>query len=118
MKRTILIPALMCVLLLGTLSYAHARGKKDKPREGTLQGMIHVYGSEPHTWVGLKTVPDGKVYAIVPAEKADEYRDLQGRFMEVKVKFQDTALPPGLPPGDGIITPLSWQPAQPPQSAQ
>jgi len=108
MKRTILIPALICVLLLGTLSYANAKGKKDKPREGTLQGMIHIYGSEPHTWVGLETVPDGKVYAIVPPEKADEYRDLQGRLLEVKVAFQYTALPPALPPTDGMITPLSW----------
>jgi len=113
MKRTILIPALIGVLLLGTLCCAHAKGKKDKPREGTLQGMIHIYGSEPHTWVGLETVPDGKVYAIVPPEKADEYRALQGRFMEVKVTFQDTALPPGLPPGDGVITPLSWTAAKP-----
>jgi len=109
MKRTILIPALMCVLLLGTLCYANAGGKKDKPREGTLQGMIKIYGNEPHTWVGLETVPDGKVYAIVPPEKAAEFRILQGRLLEVRVAFQDAALPPALPPADGMITPLSWK---------
>jgi len=107
MKRTVLIPALVCALLLGTLYCAHARGKKDKPREGSLQGMIHIYGNEPHTWVGLET-PDGKVYALVPPEKADEFRALQGRLLELKVTFQDTALPPGLPPADGMVTPLSW----------
>jgi len=105
MKRTILIPALVCALLLGILCYANAGGKKDKPREGTLQGTIKIYGNEPHTWVGFETMPDKKVYAIIPPEKAAEFRVLQGRLLEVKVRFQDTALPPAA----GSITPLSWK---------
>jgi len=104
MKRTILIPALVCALLMGVLCYANAGGKKDKPQEGTLQGTIKIYGNEPHTWVGLETVPDKKVYVIVPPEKAEEYRKLQGRLLELRVRFQGTALPPAA----GSVTPLSW----------
>ena len=102
--------ALMALLLLGVLCCTTSGGKA-KPREGTLRGTIKIYGSEPHTWVGLETIPEGRVYALVPPEKAEEFRALQGRLLELRVRFQDAALPPV----DGAVTPLSWKQRQPRQ---
>jgi len=103
----------MCALLLGIFCCTTSGGSKAKPREETLRGTIKIYGSEPHTWVGVETIPDGKVYALVPPEKADEFRKLQGRLLELRVVFQDAALPPSLPPADGLVSPLSWTAEKP-----
>jgi len=94
----------MWALFLGVLCCTTSGGNKAKPREETLRGMIKIYGSEPHTWVGVETVPEGKVYALVPPEKAEEFRNLQGRLLELRVVFQDTTPPAA----DGSVTPLAW----------
>ena len=70
-----------------------------------MRGMVKIYGSEPHTWVGIETVPDGKIYAAGPPEKARELSSLQGRLIDFTVVIQDTGQP-GL---SGTATVLSWR---------
>jgi len=80
-------------------------GKTDAAREAVLVGMVRIYGNEPHTWVGIDTGIEGKVYSVEPLETARELRSLQGNLMEFKVRIRNTALP-GL---EGIATMLSWR---------
>ena len=69
-----------------------------------LSGMVKIYGSEPHTWVGIETVPEGKIYAVDSTEKAKELRALQGRLIDFTVIIQETTRP-GLA---GTAAVLSW----------
>jgi hypothetical protein len=71
--------------------------------------MVRVYGSEPHTYAGIVS-EDDKVYAVYPPEKEAELRKLQGRRLELTVRFLDP------PQGygsvflkDGTVTPVSWK---------
>ena len=81
-----------------------AREGTGTPQETTLQGMIRIYGNEPHTWVGIRT-PEGKIYAVSPPEKAAELRTVQGRLLEFTVTIQDTFIL-GV---EGAATVLSWR---------
>jgi hypothetical protein len=47
---------------------------------------VRVWGNEPHTYAGIETA-DGKRYAVFPAEKEKEIRDLQGNLIEFTVIF-------------------------------
>jgi hypothetical protein len=74
----------------------------------TLRGYVQIYGNEPHTYAGIAS--DGKVYAIYPPEKETELRKLQGRALELSVRFLDQPKGEGgLFLKDGCITPLSWK---------
>jgi hypothetical protein len=92
------------VFLLGTFVYAAP--KKEKVREKVITGMIKIYGNEPHTWVGIETIPDGKIYVVQPPEKAAELRGQQGRLIEFKVVLEEMQMPLG---GDGTATVISWR---------
>ena len=84
----------ICIFFV-VLVLACASQEKDKarePQEMTLKGMIVIYGNEPHTWVGIETVPDRKVYAVTPPEKAKELRGLQGHLLEFTVTIRETIL--------------------------
>jgi hypothetical protein len=76
-----------------------------KSQETILRGMVKIYGNEPHTWVGIETVPEGNIYAVSPPEKAAELRKMQGRLLEFTVTIQSSRLP-GL---SGTATVLSWR---------
>ena len=103
------LPALLIfslVIILGALLLSCATQKKEESQEMILQGMVKIYGSEPHTWVGIETVPEGKIYAVSPPEKAKELRSQQGYMMEFTVIPGDNAPPAGLPE---MVTLLSWR---------
>jgi len=93
------------VVFYGGLVLSCASQEKEGSTEKALTGMIKIYGNEPHTWVGIETVPDGNVYAVNPPEKASELRFLQGRLLEFTVTLRDTALH-GLA---GMATVHSWR---------
>jgi len=94
------------VIILCAQLLACATKKKEAPQEVVLQGMVKIYGSEPHTWVGIQTVPEGKVYAVNPREKAEELRNQQGYMLEFTVMLGNKTPPRGLPEA---VTMLSWR---------
>jgi len=98
------VPALFAAALLVMVTVGCTSQKRTQPRETTLQGMIAIYGNEPHSWVGIRT-QEGKVYAVNPPEKAAELRDMQGRLLEFTVIIQDAVIL-GV---DGSATVLSWR---------
>lgn len=109
-KRTsaVLFAALFVALLLPlacTTQNQSEPGGKAGSQETVLRGMVKIYGNEPHTEVGIETVPGGKVYAVRPPEKAEELRAMQGRLLEFTVTIRATRMP-GL---EGTATVLSWR---------
>jgi hypothetical protein len=74
-----------------------------------IRGRVRVYGNEPHTYAGIETT-DGKRYAVFPAEKEKEIRNLQGNLVEFTVVFSEKPQGYGsLFLRDGSVTPLSWR---------
>lgn len=74
-----------------------------------ITGSVHIYGSEPHTYVGIES-DNGKTYAVYPREKEAEIRPLQGRRIEFTVRFlKEPAGEGSLYLRDGTVTPLSWR---------
>jgi hypothetical protein len=74
----------------------------------TIRGRVVVFGSEPHTFVGIVT-DEGKQYNVTPPEKEDEIRKLQGYAISFTVIFQNVpAGPPGLALQNGTVELLSW----------
>ena len=94
------------VFLLGVLMLACATPQKEKSGERVIQGMIRLYGNEPHLWTGIKTIPDEKIYYVEPPEMAKELRALQGRVIEFTVILEEGKMPLG---GDGKATVISWR---------
>ncbi len=73
-------------------------------------GRVKIYGSEPHTYVGIESTEDGTIYSVYPPEKEHALRKLQGRVIIFKVRILDK------PQGYGslflsgpTVTPLSWK---------
>ena len=98
-----LIAVLVFLLCVPVISGASP--KKEESVDIVIQGMVKIYGNEPHTWVGIETVPDGKIFFVEPPEKAKELGSLQGRLIEFTVVIYDTTRP-GL---EGTATVLSWR---------
>jgi hypothetical protein len=95
--------ALLFVLVCGSVLLsvcASASGQK-------LTGSVRVYGSEPHTWTGIKDERDGRVYMIGDPEKESELRSLQGRRVEFTVKIISGSRP--YPPVDGMVSVISYK---------
>jgi hypothetical protein len=96
----------MCVFcVLGQT--VNAAGNSER-RE--ILGRVKIYGSEPHTYVGIESTEDGTVYSVYPPEKELALRNLQGRVIRFKVKVLDK------PQGYGslmltgpTVTPVSWK---------
>jgi len=74
-----------------------------------LTGRVQIYGSEPHTFVGIVD-ENGKEYAVYPREKEEELRKLQGYLIEFTVIFQDDPQAYGsLFLKGGTVTPVKWE---------
>jgi hypothetical protein len=104
----ILFAAVCAALLL--LPACTTQEKPESPKQTedsvtTLKGMVTIYGNEPRTWVGIETVPEEKVYAVQPPEKAAELRNMQGRLIEFTVIIKSSEIPGR----DGTATVLSWR---------
>jgi len=105
MKRFLLTPLIITAVLFVLLASACTSQGRSKNRAITLQGVVKIYGSEPHTAVGIETVPDKKVYGVSPPKKAAELRKMQGRLLEFKVIIEDT----GSLEFENTVTVLSWR---------
>jgi hypothetical protein len=108
---TVFSPAKLFALGKGdaTPSPPQAEGAELPDGARLIRGRVRVWGNEPHTYAGIETTDD-KRYAVFPAEKENEIRDLQGNLVEFTVVFSEK--PQGYASlflRDGSVTPLSWR---------
>jgi hypothetical protein len=74
-----------------------------------LTGRVQIYGSEPHTFVGIVD-ENGNEYAVFPPEQEKELRKLQGYLIEFTVIFLDEPQGYGsLFLKGGTVTPVKWE---------
>ena len=102
------IPAFLIaagLIILEALLPSCASQKKEESKEMILQGMVKIYGNEPHTWVGIETQNEQKIYMVEPPEKAAELRSQQGRLLEFTVILEGSPLR-GI---EGTATLISWR---------
>jgi hypothetical protein len=70
---------------------------------------VVVYGSEPHTYVGILSEADGKIYAVYPPAQEEALRTLQGQRLAMTLRFLEKPQGYGsLFLKDGTVSPLSW----------
>ena len=74
-----------------------------------ITGRVEVFGSVPHTFVGITGV-DGNQYSVYPPEYEEQLRGLQGHLIEFTVELLDEGRGYGaLFLRGGTVTPLSWE---------
>ena len=74
-----------------------------------ITGTVHIYGNEPHTFVGIVD-ERGNEYAVYPVSKEAELRKLQGHLIVFTVIMLDEPKGEGgLYLKGGTVTPLSWE---------
>ena len=72
-------------------------------------GRVQIYGSEPHTFVGIVDERENE-YAVYPPEKENELRRLQGHLIEFTVVFLEKPQAYGsLFLKGGTVTPVTWE---------
>ncbi len=103
-KNTYII--ILAVLLCSALFCSYSKNKITK-----VKGLIHVYGSDPFTYIGIET-QDNKEYAISAADEVTaELWKTQGSLIEIEgyiVKPETSAKQPGMLK-DGKIEVLEWK---------
>ena len=88
-----------------------ANDQRGTNRDNTakITGSVRIYGSEPHTFVGIVD-ENGIEYAVYPPSKEEELRKLQGYLIAFTVVFLDEPKGEGgLYLKGGTVTPLSWE---------
>jgi len=71
-------------------------------------GRVQIYGSEPHTFVGIVDEM-GTEFAVYPPEQEEKLRQLQGRLIEFTVIALDEPKGEGgLYLKGGTVNPLEW----------
>jgi len=74
-----------------------------------ITGTVHIYGNEPHTFVGIVD-ENGTEYAVYPPSKEAELQKLQGHLIAFTVIMLDGPKGEGgLYLKGGTVTPLSWE---------
>ena len=74
-----------------------------------IDGMVRVYGNEPHTFAGIVD-QNGVEYAVYPPEKEEELRALQGHLIKFYVIFDDVHKTYGsLFLKGGTVIPIEWE---------
>jgi hypothetical protein len=90
MKR-IIFAVIACVAASAVCSLASCVSAPGR----TLTGVVRIYGSEPHTWAGINSEPDDKIYLIEGRAAETELRAMQGKRMvfTVRIKAPESAYP-------------------------
>ena len=100
------IRKILLILLFCLIFCSYSKNKVSKVR-----GLIHVYGNEPFTYIGIET-QDNKEYAISAADEVTaELWKTQGSLIEIEgyiVKPETTAKQPGMLK-DGKIEVTDWK---------
>ena len=74
-----------------------------------IKGRVQIYGSEPHTFVGIVDQND-IAYAVYPPSQEEKLRALQGRLIEFSVVFLDGNRTFGsLFLRGGTVEPVKWE---------
>jgi len=74
-----------------------------------LTGRVQIYGSEPHTFVGIVD-ENGTEFAVYPPEQEEKLRKLQGHLIEFTVIFLDEPQGYGsLFLKGGTVNPVKWE---------
>jgi hypothetical protein len=107
--------AILTVFSCGTASgdqFGQGPGNSSSANEektAKITGMVHVYGNEPHTFVGIED-EKGTEYAVYPPSSEAELIKLQGHLIEFTVIVLDEPKGEGgLYLKGGTVTPLSWE---------
>ena len=75
----------------------------------TITGRIVIFGSEPHTFMGI-VADDGTEYAVYSPAREAELRRLQGHKIEFTVVFLDEQQTYGsLFLKGGTVSPIEWK---------
>jgi hypothetical protein len=81
----------------------------DAENTARITGSVRIYGSEPHTFVGIVD-EKGTEYAVYPPSKEEELRKLQGHLIDFTVIFMDEPQGYGsLFLKGGTVTPVNWE---------
>ena len=104
MKHRIFTAVLIAVFFM-LLPAACKTQEKTNNEETVLQGTVKLYGSEPHTWVGIETIPGGIVYFVAPPETASELRKIRNQLLEFTVTIGGSKMPGA----DGTATVIAWR---------
>ena len=72
-----------------------------------MTGVVRIYGSEPHTWAGINSEPDDKIYLVEDRETGRRLRAMQGKRMvfTVRIKAAESAYPVV----DGVAEVISYR---------
>ena len=101
----------LCFFLTGISVFSCSSGAQveDTTETTKIIGRVHVFGSVPHTFVGIVNEA-GIEYAVYPHSKEGDLVELQGYLIEFSVIFPDE--PPqteaSLSLTGGTVTPVSW----------
>jgi hypothetical protein len=102
MKR-IIFAAIACMTAVAIYSLASCVSAPGR----TLTGVVRIYGSEPHTWAGINSEPDDKIYLIEGRAAEAELRAMQGKRMEFTVRISEHKS--AYPMVDGIAELISYR---------
>lgn len=106
-RWSLLLTPLAVLILAVTLSAsACVTPSPDHSARTTIRGTVRIVGNEPHTLVGIRA-ENGKSYAVLPPEKADAIRALQGKTVDFIVVPDPSVKNPLFP--DGTVTVLDWK---------
>lgn len=110
MSVTMVVLCAAGLFACGTQQAAYKMAEDDSMGDTVIiTGMVHIYGSEPHTYPGIES-EDGRIFAVYPYEKETEISALQGHLIEFTVRFLENPAGEGsLYLRDGTVTPLSWR---------
>ena len=94
---------------VGVANKAANQADTNENGETKITGKVQIYGSEPHTFVGIVD-QDKTEYAVFPADKEEELRKLQGHLIEFDVIFLEEPQGYGsLFLKGGTVTPVKWE---------
>ena len=105
MKRRNTVLIILSVLLCSLIFCSYSKNKVSK-----VKGLIHVYGNEPFTYIGIETT-DEKEYTISADKKLiEELWATQGKYIEISgyIVKAETIREPGMLK-DGKIEVLDWK---------
>ena len=81
------------ISILATLSFL---GCSSSSNNFTLKGKIAVFGSVPHTYIGIKDSKSNRIFKISNASKFN-LNKLQNHTVQIKAKLEKEPIGPGFP---------------------
>jgi len=109
LKEQLMKTLIFVLVSIAAVSCVSSQAHPNEGNTAKITGMVHIYGNEPFTFVGIVD-RDSTEYAVYPASLEAELRRLQGHLIEFTVVFLDEPQGYGsLFLKGGTVTPLSWE---------